>query len=147
VTGKGYSDARPRFGLTLWSLVDSRWVAQILMRQPDYSIGGSGSVRLADVTADGYPDLLVERWPGTNHLCGPRQIFALSRRRARQIFDRQFCETYWKVRSGAVHFDEAWYRRSDSLCCPSFRRHFALRWNGRRLIRVSNRFVPERYKR
>jgi len=140
--GNGWSDQRLRFGLTLWTQIDHRWRQQVLIRQPDYPVdGGEAEIRIADVTHDGYPDLLVARWPGMNHICGPRQIFDLGSQRARPIFNADFCETYWKVARGAVAFDEAWYSGNDSMCCPSFRHKFALRWNGHRFVKIRNRFI------
>lgn len=140
--GKGWADQRRRFGLTLFTRVGKRWRPDVLVRQPDYVVApGSGEVTIADVTRDGREDVLLQRWPGTNHGCGPRQIFSVDQGGPHQIFERQFCETYWRVRAGDVAFDEAWYTGDDSLCCPSHRHLFTLRWDGERFVRVRNRLV------
>jgi hypothetical protein len=143
--GNGWADQRRRFGLTLFTRVGSAWRPDVLVRQPDYVVApGQGEVEIADVTRDGRDDVLLQRWPGANHLCGPRQIFSVDRGGPHLIFARDMCETYWEVRSGDVDFDEAWYTGKDSMCCPGFRHRFVLHWDGRKLLRVSSRLVSTR---
>jgi len=143
--GNGWADQRRRFGLTLFTRVGGGWSPDVLVRQPDYVVApGQGQVKIADVTRDGRADVLLERWPGANHLCGPRQIFSIDRDGPHVIFARSMCETYWRVRSSDVDFDQAWYTRKDSMCCPSFRHRFVLHWDGEKLIRVSSRLVRTR---
>jgi hypothetical protein len=143
------------FGLNAWSVTAFTWRGPRITRPawtPDVLLKGwptpilsESEISYPDVTHDGRPDALVAVVGLTNHLCGPRYVFAESGGHVRIVYRQQYCETYWKVRRGSIHFDEAWYGKNDSMCCPSRRRLFVLRWDGRRFERVGQRFVRERY--
>lgn len=162
LNGSGaYYDANIQDGLVLWSPVSRKppdlkrtfdcavpWRAHVVLAnhwrddtaKPEPR-GLDLYVDLADATGDGHRDVLVTSIIG-NHICGPRVVVAAFGTRVRTIFRRDFCETYMTAQGGRLLFDEAHYVKDDSLCCPSFRHRFALRWDGSRLVTVANRLVP-----
>ncbi|MDX6482697.1 MAG: hypothetical protein QOE95_468, partial [Gaiellaceae bacterium] len=159
--GGGFYDANVQDGLVLWSPVSRKppdlkrtfdcalpWRAHVVLanrwRDNDDKFEPRWldvQVEVADATGDGHRDVLVTSIIG-NHICGQRVVVATFGTRVRRIFDREFCETYMEARNGRLFFDEADYRGNDSMCCPSFRHKFVLRWNGERLVTVSDRLVP-----
>jgi hypothetical protein len=133
-----FSERAQRGGPRVWThdALVTGWSTPILSRS---------EISYADVTHDGRPDALVAVVGLTNHLCGPRYVFAETAGHVHTAYHHEYCETYWKVRRGSIDFDQAWYRRNDSMCCPSERRLFTLSWDGRRFVRVRQHFVRESY--
>ncbi len=130
-----------RWGLTLWSSTGSRWQA---VRIPVVEFPGPSPadiyVAFADVTGDGRADLLFEQDPGTNHGCGPHQVFATSPNGlTTRVFSAYLCETPLRADHGLLVLDMGDYIRNDAVCCPSFREDLRLRWDGRRFVQDSVR--------
>jgi hypothetical protein len=91
------------------------------------------SVRFADVTGDGDPDVVVEQDPGTNHGCGPHEVVAtLARRQLFRVFRAELCETTLHGDRGRLALDLPYYEPGDSMCCWSKVERRRLRWTGRR---------------
>jgi hypothetical protein len=142
------------FGLNAWGVTaftqrmphvgQPTWTQDVLLEGWSTPILSESEISYADVTHDGRADALVAVVGLTNHLCGPRYVFAESGGHVRIVYRHEYCETYWKVRRGSIHFDQAWYGKNDSMCCPGRRRLFTLRWDGRRFVRIRQRFVRER---
>jgi hypothetical protein len=157
--GLGKLGPRPfRWGLRLWTstptygpapagrprrLYDgSRWRAVDIPVVKRMGTAGPNMSRIAfaDVTSDGVPDLLFEQAPGTNHGCGPHQIFATSRSGVTtRTFSSYMCETMLQSDHGLLALDMPYYIRNDAMCCPSFRESLLLRWNGSRYVTASLR--------
>jgi hypothetical protein len=128
-----------RWGLTLWSSTGSRWQA---VRIPAIEFPGPGPadihIAFADVTGDGRADLLFEQDPGTNHGCGPHQVFATSPHGVTtRVFSSYLCETPLGGDHGLLALDMPNYIRNDAMCCASFREDLRLRWDGRRFVQDS----------
>ena len=99
------------------------------------------SLTTGDVTGDHHPDLLVTLEQGSG-ACGPREIFATVHARIRRIFDRNECESFVRLKGGAVQLDEPVGRRpftEGSAHCFGGEAHIVERWNGRRLVVGSRR--------
>jgi hypothetical protein len=133
----------------LWSLTAvtfhrGRAVRDVLIRDHLGPISSGSDLAYADVTRDGRPDVLLAIDKLANHACGPRLVLAQLRGHVRVVYRRSFCETFWKPRDGGIYFDEAWWVKNDSVCCPTFRRLFTLQWNGGRFIRTGDRLVRVR---
>jgi hypothetical protein len=127
----------PRWGMTLWSFTGSRWQAA---RIP--VVQGPADIRVvfADVTGDRRADLLFEQAPGTNHGCGPHEIFATSPHGVTtQAFSSYMCETTLRADHGLLALDLPYYVHNDSMCCWSYTEHLRLRWDGRKFVRESVR--------
>jgi hypothetical protein len=101
-------------------------------------------VRLADLTGDGHPEVIVADWEG-NHGCGPRRIVSTSRFRPRAILSWNACETDWVVEHGVLKLRAAAYRAGDSMCCATFERFTSYRWNGHRLVVAHTHLVRQRF--
>ena len=92
------------------------------------------------MTGDGRADLLFEQDPGTNHGCGPHQVFATSPNGlTTRVFSAYLCETPLGGDHGLLALDMPYYLRNNAMCCPSLFEYLRLRWNGRRYVRTSLR--------
>lgn len=135
----------PRWGLRLWTETNStRWYAVDL---PVVEWAGPSvskvDIRFADVTGDGRPDVLFEQDPGTNHGCGPHQIFATPARGVTtRVFSSYLCETSVSGDHGLLALRLAYYAGNDPACCASYSESLHLRWDGRRFVRASVRIDP-----
>jgi hypothetical protein len=157
-----------RYALTLWhpdrlTAATARWTPHTLVRGSQFPFGAT-SVRTADVTGDGHPDLLVTvECDGCNHAAAVVSIYADIGRRIRRIYGdgfldgpeefgvpgRAITETAWGARGGLVWFDEP--RGGSSVCCPAYRLRTFLRWRGghwsvvaRRKVSAAARYLDER---
>jgi hypothetical protein len=136
----GKNGRTPSWGLRLWSETGRRYQAVDLPIQR--ADGNSGEIRvaLADVTGDGRPDVLFEQYPGTNHACGPHQVFTTSPRGVTtRAFSHYLCETGLFGDHGLLALNMPYYVHNDSMCCASFRENLRLRWDGRRFVQDSVR--------
>jgi len=127
-------------GLVVWQRTATRVWRRVLSRP--YPVADSPpSLTTGDVTGDHHPDLLVTLEQGSG-ACGPREIFATVHARIRRIFDRNECESFVRLKGGAVQLDEPVGRRpftEGSAHCFGGEAHIVERWNGRRLVVGSRR--------
>ncbi len=129
-----------RWGLTLWSSVNSRWQAvKIPVTEwpgPDFRVA------FADVTGDGRADLLFEENPtGGSGSCGPHRIFSTSLRGdTTQVFSSSLCDASLSADHGLLAFDMPADLEPEPHCCPEFYEHLRLRWDGHRFVQDSLRF-------
>jgi hypothetical protein len=154
-----------RYALTLWHPDHvtvgwtARWRPQTLVQDSPFPFG-STSVRTADVTGDGHPDLLVTiECNGCNHAAASVSIFADVGRKIRRIYGQGFfdgskgehvgvrgrtiLETAWGAWKGLVWFDEP--RGGGAVCCPAYRLQTFLRWQrGRWRTVMSRKLLPAR---
>jgi hypothetical protein len=107
--------------------------------------GRVDDIRIADVTGDGRPDVLVhDEWG--NHGTGPFTITATVDGRPRRIlYEDRWVETSWHVAGGRLHVDRADYKARDSMCCPSGVLHLTYRWTGSRLVVARRARAAYRY--
>jgi hypothetical protein len=125
----------PRWGMTLWSFTGSRWRA---VNIPVVQVSPTIRVAFADVTGDKRADLLFEEAPGTNHGCGPHEIFATSPPGVTtRVFSSYMCETTLRGEDGLLALDMPYYLRNDAMCCATFRENLRLRWDGHRFVQDS----------
>jgi hypothetical protein len=131
----GKFEREPRWGMTLWSFTGSRWRA---VNIPVVQISPTIRVAFADVTGDKRADLLFEEAPGTNHGCGPHEIFSTSPDGVTtRVFSSDMCETMLHGDHGLLALDMPYYVHNDAMCCSSFRENLRLRWDGRRYVEDS----------
>ena len=125
-------------GLRLWTESTShRWQAVDI---PVVHGPPGDSVDFADVTGDGRADLLFEQYPGTNHGCGPHEVFSTSRQAfTTRVFSAYMCETTLRADHGLLALDLPYYTHNDSMCCWSYTEYLRLRWNGRKFVQTSVR--------
>jgi hypothetical protein len=114
------------------------------------------SVRAADLTGDGRPDLLVTvECNVCNHATATAAVFARSGSRYRRIYGwgflagskdgrrgvhgRVIAETAWGAWHGQMWFDEP--RGGRSVCCPAYRLRTFFRWTGRKFAIVRKQRV------
>jgi len=149
-----------RYALTLWHPAhlranSARWTPHTLVPASPFAFSAA-SVRTADVTGDGHPDLLVTvECQGCNHAVAAVSVFADIGRRIQRIYGhgfvegskdgsvgvrgRQITETAWGARGGLVWFDEP--RGGSSVCCWAQRLQTFLRWHDGRWTLVKLRTV------
>ncbi len=153
-----------RYALTVWhpdqvTAGSARWTPHTLFRGSPFPFR-STSVRTADVTGDGHPDLLVTiMCDGCNHATASASIFADRGEKVVHIYGKGFLdgskgehvgvrgrvisETAWGASRGRVWFDEP--RGGSSVCCPAYRLQSFLRWQGGSWRAVMTRkLLPDR---
>lgn len=150
-----------RYALTLWhpdhvTPGTARWTPHTLFQDSPFPFG-STSVRTADVTGDGHPDLLVTiECNLCNHATASASIYADVGQKVLRIYGngfldgskgehvgvrgREISETAWGARRGLVWFDEP--RGGSSVCCPAYRVQTFLRWQRGRWRTVMSRKLP-----
>lgn len=149
-----------RYTLTVWRRDHrARWSHTTLFADSPFAFQKS-SVRLADVTGDGHRDLLVTiECSDCNHAVSTTAVYADVGGSMRRIYGKGFLdgskgrgigvpgraifETAWGAWKGMIWFDEPWYGRRSSLCCPEYRVQTFLRWDGTRWRTVRRRKAPE----
>ena len=149
-----------RYALTLWHrdrvvARTARWTPQTLFRDSPFPFK-STSIRTADVTRDGRPDLLVTiECNGCNHATAAVSVYATVGRLSRRIYGHGFLdgskgehvgvqgrvisETAWGAKRGLIWFDEP--RGGSSVCCPAYRLQTFLRWQTEHWRTVATRKV------
>jgi hypothetical protein len=160
-----------RYALTVWhpdrmTPGSARWTPHTLFRGSPFPFR-STSVRTADVTGDGHPDLLVTiECNGCNHATASASIFADRGEKVVRIYGTGFLdgskgehvgvqgrvisETAWGASRGRVWFDEP--RGGGSVCCPTYRLQTFLLWQRgswrtvmtRKLLPGRDRFLGQR---
>jgi hypothetical protein len=153
-----------RYALTLWhpdhvTPGTARWTPHALFQDSPFPFG-STSVRTADVTDDGHPDLLITiECDGCNHATASASIYSDVGQKVLRIYGRGFLdgskgehvgvhgrvitETAWGAWRGLVWFDEP--RGGSSVCCPAYRLQTFLRWQQDRWRTVMRRkLLPQR---
>lgn len=146
------------YALTVWRPVrlspgEARWRSHALFRGSPFPLGAR-SVRAADVTGDGHPDLLVTvECNHCNHGATMAAVFADARTAVRRIYGdgfldgskgehvgvhgRPIVETAWGAWHGLLWFDEP--RGGGAVCCPDYRLQTFLRWRQGRWRKVRTR--------
>jgi hypothetical protein len=148
-----------RYALTVWhpknvSPGSARWRPKTLFRGSPFPLGWR-SVRTADVTRDGHPDLLITvECDLCNHGTAAASVYANVGKAMRRIYGegfldaskggrpvgvrgREISETAWGAWHGLVWFDEP--RGGEAVCCPDYRLQTFLSWKRGRWHAVRTR--------
>jgi hypothetical protein len=136
--GRGWDG--PLWRLVLWTKTDG-WHPRNVIAGPNV-LDPIEDVRLADVTRDGYPDVLASDVQG-NHGVGPYHLVE-GGLRPRTLLAGRWFETRWLVRLGVLTVVTP-YGRLFSMCCPEFIAHVTYRWSGTRLVVARTRLIRQHY--
>jgi hypothetical protein len=115
----------------------ARWRVVYEHRYPAWA---NISIEIGDVTNDGVADVLHYDEQGSGG-CGSHYLVATVGESEREIYRRDSCESYYRIRRGALVVDEPVGPcpvTPGSAHCFGGRRVVALRWSGKRIVPVSS---------
>ncbi len=125
-------------GFVLWQRLpgDAPWRAVYgFTDRPARGVLGI-SVELAELTGDGWPDLLVREDTGGTGACATWRVVASSQGGAQELWRHTACDTEVQAARGRLLVREAVYGPEDPHCCPSGLRVRTLAFDGTTFVQV-----------